>query len=85
MDLREYLFKNNLTIVRLAKILNANRQYIHAWLRGDISPSQDLLNKIKTLTNGQISTFEQLVDRRLYGKTKDSSGNRSKKKRPKED
>jgi transcriptional regulator with XRE-family HTH domain len=71
MDLREYIFRNNISISDLAKRLDTARQYIYRWLDGSQFPSKKLLEKISVLTEGKITKFDQLMDRRLNDQKKD--------------
>lgn len=76
MDLREYIFRNNITLSDLAKRLNTPRTYIYRWLAGLQFPSKELLEKISILTDGQITKFEQLIDRRRDDQKKGSGSDK---------
>lgn len=64
MDLREYLFRHNVTTTDFAKKLGVTRVYVHKWMDGSRVPSKDTLNRISELTKGVITTLEQLIDAR---------------------
>lgn len=70
MDLKEYLYKNNITITEFARLLDLNRSFIYRWFDGIQFPSEEVLKQISELTNGTIKTKNQLVDRRKNGKNK---------------
>jgi transcriptional regulator with XRE-family HTH domain len=83
MDLPEYLFKNKISITKFAKILGTQRPYVHCWLNGTRIPSKNMLERISGATDGQITRFDQLLDKRQANEEKDNashlrSGNRKK-------
>lgn len=61
-NLREWLFKNRLSVTYLAKYLGINRSYVHMWMSGRKSPSDRLMTKIRELSKEEVSTQEDLID-----------------------
>lgn len=59
MDLREYMFRNRLTSVELAKRLDCSRQVI-TMIRSGKKVGKRLAKDIEDLTNGQVTVEEIL-------------------------
>lgn len=64
MPIRDWIFKNKLTVKDFAKLLGVDRSYVYMWLNGDKKPSEKMLARIKELTNDQVQTFEDLLEHR---------------------
>jgi transcriptional regulator with XRE-family HTH domain len=75
MKLREWLFKNRLSVTYFAAILKVDRSYVHMWLRGTKFPSQELLDKIRTLTVGKVRGIKDLKDVKRAGNTQRNDPN----------
>ena len=84
MDLPEYLFKNKISVIKFAKILGTERTYVHRWMSGDRIPSKNMLQKISNATEGQITRFDQLLDKRKIDEEKDSASHLRSAERKKE-
>ncbi len=62
MTLREWLFKQRLSITYFAYILKVDRTYVYRWMKGEKVPSQKIMDKIRKITLDQVSNFEDLKD-----------------------
>jgi transcriptional regulator with XRE-family HTH domain len=60
MDLREYLFRNNLHLSDFAKIVNYSRQHVSGVMHGTIKPGKKLAEAIEKATNGEVKAEELL-------------------------
>ncbi len=56
MDLREYLFRNRLTITEFAHRINYGRTYVNAIVTGTRTPGRKLAEAIAQATNGEVKT-----------------------------
>jgi len=63
MTLKEWLFKRRITVMALARLLSMNRGAIHHWMSGRNKPSAKNLKKIRDITQGEVSTSEQFLDK----------------------
>ena len=59
MELKEYLFRNNMTALELANSLEVNPAYLRMIKRKVAYPSKKLSLKIEIITGGQV-TFKEL-------------------------
>jgi len=59
MDLREYLFRNEMTMSAMAQDLGVNAAYLRAVKRKESYPSKKLALRIEIITGGQV-TYEEL-------------------------
>ncbi len=69
MNLREWLFKNRMSIKLFASLINVDRTYIHKWMSGTHVPSDDILLRIRETTIFQVSGKEDLKDLRACKKS----------------
>jgi transcriptional regulator with XRE-family HTH domain len=58
MTLREWLFKKNITKTKFAKMMGCDRSHLHRVLQGTRAPSQDLINKVLELTEGEVNLLK---------------------------
>jgi hypothetical protein len=60
MDLREYLFRNELHVSDFAKTVNYSRQHLSGVIHGTIKPGRKLAEAIEKATNGEVKAEELL-------------------------
>ncbi len=60
MDLREYLFRNNLQLTEFARIVNYSRQHVSGVMHGTIRPGRKLAEAIEKATNGEVKAEDLL-------------------------
>ncbi len=58
----EWIKNNGLTVEYFACLLRVDRSYIYKIAKGNNLPSKKIMEKIKKITHGAISEFEDLVD-----------------------
>ena len=63
MNLREWLFKNQIKIKCFATQLGVDRTYIHKLMAGNRKPSRPFMNQIESLTLGEINDPKHLLDK----------------------
>jgi hypothetical protein len=64
MKLRRWLFERRLKITDFAKLMKTGRCYVHHWMAG-VKPSEEVLSRVKEITQGEVSTFDDLIDERV--------------------
>lgn len=62
MNLKEWLFMQRLSITVFAGLLKVDRTYVHRWFTGKKIPSDEVMERIRTLTMGNIDSKEDLKD-----------------------
>lgn len=62
MPLRDWLYKNRVSIKNFCAVIGVDRSYVHQWLRGDYIPSDTVMTKIRAFTADQVFTKEELKD-----------------------
>ena len=70
MRMIDWMHERGLDIKDLSSVLKINRGYLFLIRRGLRRPSQKLLDKIIKLTNGMVSTFDDLKDNTDVGRDK---------------
>lgn len=63
MDLREYLFRNRLTVTELSKKLECHRTYLSEIVNGARKPGKRLAKDIERATDGQVTADELLKEK----------------------
>lgn len=63
MDLREYLFRNRLSITDFAKKINYDRNYISKIMHSVRSPGQKLAKEIEKATNGEVKANDLIKEK----------------------
>jgi len=58
MELREYLFRNNMPVSHFARELGVNPTYLRMINRKALIPGHNLAKRIEILTGGQVSYDE---------------------------
>ena len=58
----EWIKNNGLSVEYFACLLRLDRSYIYKIAKGSNLPSKKIMEKIKKITHGAISEFEDLVD-----------------------
>lgn len=54
MDLREYLFRNRLSIAKFSKMINYNPNYISGVVTGKMKPGKKFIRAVKAVTKGAV-------------------------------
>lgn len=54
MTLREYLYKNSISIEEMAKMIDYNKHYLSRVMRGMLNPSERFIFRVEFATKGQI-------------------------------
>lgn len=67
MKLREWLFRHRMSVTSFAKVVKTGRVYIHHWMRG-VKPSEQKMRRVREITNGEVDTFQDLLDEHLTKK-----------------
>lgn len=62
MDLREFLFRKNMSKRQMSEVLGCNYQTVCHWVRGDHYPNIEMAKKIIRLSKGEITLDD------IYGK-----------------
>jgi len=62
MNLREWLFKQRLSITFFAALMKVDRTYVHRWFTGQKVPSEDVMERIREISMGQVTNKEDLKD-----------------------
>ena len=62
MNLREWLFKQRMSIKYFSDTLQVDRSYVHKWMMGKHVPSDDLMMKIRELTLDEVHEKDELKD-----------------------
>ena len=62
MNLREWLFKQRLSITYFAGLLKVDRSYVHQWMSGLNVPSEKIMMKIRKISMNRVSKTEDLKD-----------------------
>lgn len=68
MDLREYLFRHNMTATEFARRIDYERTYISSCANGTIQMGKKLARIIEAETNGMVTRQEALDTYRLRQK-----------------
>lgn len=68
MDLREYLFRNRISITDFAKQVNASRNHISGITNRAWKPGKYLALLIENVTNGEVTAEELLSDNQTPSK-----------------
>lgn len=58
MDLREYLFRNRLTVKEFSEALDCSRTHLTELMHGRRKSGKRLANDIEKLTEGQVTVAE---------------------------
>lgn len=74
MDLREYLFRNKMTVKKLSEELMVNSNYLGGIVRGEKKPSKRLARDIEIYTNHQVKA-DYILETENYKKKEDSKTN----------
>lgn len=53
--MKDYLFRNNLSVKQLAADLEISPSYLYQLIRGERKPSLELAQRIKTITEGEVT------------------------------
>lgn len=64
MDLREYLFRNRLTVTEFAKKINYGRTYINEIVSGNRTPGRKLAEAIEKATDGHVKAADLLKNKK---------------------
>jgi hypothetical protein len=64
MDLREYLFRENISNTEFAKLIGYGRHYVGMIKNGKFSPGASFRLAIKKATNGKVIDFPPLKARK---------------------
>jgi transcriptional regulator with XRE-family HTH domain len=59
--LSEWLKYNSIYVSRFAVILGVDRGTVHRWMSGKMTPTKKMMEKIRSYTANQISTYEDLT------------------------
>lgn len=62
MNLREWLFKQRISIKFFSTLINVDRTYVHKWMKGTHVPSEEVLEKIRELSLNEVSSNDDLKD-----------------------
>lgn len=60
MDLREYLFRNRMTVTEFGKKIDCSRSYLSTIINGAQKPGKRLAKEIERATNGEVTTKDLL-------------------------
>lgn len=60
MDLREYLFRQRISVTDFAKLIGCSRAYISKIVNDQIRPGKRLAKDIELITNGEVTAEELL-------------------------
>ena len=66
--MKDYLFRNNLSVKQLAADLEISPSYLYQLIRGERKPSLELAQKIEAITDGEVTVG------RLLGFSKEGKG-----------
>ena len=55
VDMKDYLFRKNLSVKQLASDLEISPSYLYQLIRGERKPSLDLAQKIEIITGGDVT------------------------------
>lgn len=66
--MKDYLFRNNLSVKQLAADLEISPSYLYQLIRGERKPSLELAQRIETITEGEVTVG------RLLGFTNEEGG-----------
>ena len=72
MNLREWLFKQRLSITFFAALMKVDRSYVHRWLKGTNLPSADVMDRIREISMDQVNEYEDLKDVKIKRKAPES-------------
>ncbi len=61
MEIKEYLFRNDMSIKRLADIIECHPAYLGAVKRKEKKPGKKLARQIERATNGDVKAKELLI------------------------
>lgn len=61
MDLREYLFRNRITVKKFSEKMECARTHISEILHGRRKPSKRLAQSIENATNGEVTVAELMA------------------------
>lgn len=64
MNLREWLFRQRLSITYFAGLIKVDRSYIYQWMQGKNIPSNQIMDRIRKISRNEVSTHEDLKDER---------------------
>ncbi|MCB1109833.1 MAG: helix-turn-helix transcriptional regulator [Chlamydiia bacterium] len=53
--MKDYLFRNNLSVKQLASDLEISPSYLYQLIRGERKPSLELAQKIESITDGEVT------------------------------
>ena len=62
MTLREWLFKQRLSITFFAALMKVDRSYVHRWMKGSHIPSPKIMDRIREISMDQINKYKDLKD-----------------------
>lgn len=60
MNLREYLFRNEMTKTEFAKRIGTHRNTLYLIIKGKVNPSLPMAKKIEEVTNGEVQMEDLL-------------------------
>ncbi len=63
MKLREYLYKNSISIEEMAKTIDYNKHYLSRVMRGLLNPSARFIFRVDMATKGQVKEDEIADDK----------------------
>lgn len=62
MNLREWLFKQRLSIKFFSALMKVDRSYVHRWMKGEKVPSDEVMKRIREISMDQVFEKEDLKD-----------------------
>ena len=74
LNLREWAYMSKVPIIELCRQLEVSRNYIFMLMRGRRKPSARLMNNIKTITSGVVSSIDDLRDYDILDAEKGEAG-----------
>ena len=68
MNLREYLFRKEMTIVDFSRLIGRSSGHVRGIIKKRLIPSKTLAQHIERMTDGEV-TEEELMENKVVSKT----------------
>lgn len=85
MQLAKWLFIHKMSGRELSKILGVHFTSVNKWMSGSRVPTEEMMSKIRTITQGRVISLKDITDRRSKNDNQeDRQTNRTEETCPKE-
>lgn len=64
MKLKDWLYKSKISVKDFAQLLGIHRCYLHILIGGRKSPSDELMDRISSVTLNKVATRKDIIERK---------------------